>query len=664
MRNNLFILLLLSIASNLCGQSLDANNRLSIKLSDGTTINLIGKAKEMPTSASAINSNPASNEYYYMPANLRLGKKPDGTPEFLLVKYTTDKDASLGGVQGAIIHFLIEWGLTAEQRKELEIKLKETLAQNPTSGGIFKSFINVRTGEPKILGPVPLISNVGSFDIVSASLSDVKMIKSGVAPTSEQSKAGVAAKLDKNVAQLFLATLEKSKSIADLSLEMRFNYAAKIPAIKGTITIDWTKVEHYFDETVFKKSSDGVDFAWWEKSVTSSQRDSIYSKMLESKTINIALDLGGNTAEEQAAVQKMSEIFMTTFSNMIASGESQTATLPANSAEDSGETRNNNINDALEKNRASNMSIDLRKIINKSQKKTEVIKLNQRMNSTFSTTLSANLFDWYNQARDNKDCVYAVNLNDPFFDHRYINFILDLDAKDIFDNEVNYVTVNVRKKRDEGNAYQDRIVIDKKALVEKGANYTLMYARGQDQNPDTYEYQTQWSLRGGNIFPKIPIWEKGEWVGVTLYPPVKPMNIEFEANLDVLKEMNISRVTLQIRYKKFGEEIEDNLNVSPAQGQSLVNRILYSDKDTKGYVYRLVFNHVEEGKLVMPWSSKINDNYVFATIPEDFKDKTSSLFEQAKKLGKEINIKDGKIPSTDSIIDTFKEIFNTVKSKQ
>lgn len=662
MRINILIIFCSFLANSTFGQALDANNTMTIKLKDGTSVNLIGKAKEMPVGASTSNTNPASNEYYYMPTNLKLSKKADGTPEFLLVKYTTDKDASLGGVQGAIIHFLVEWGLDVEQRKELELKLKEKLPNLPKTGGFFNSITNIRAGEPKILGAIPLISNVGTFDIISASLADVKLIKSGLAPTTEQSKAIVAAKLDKNVAQLFLATLDKSKSIADLSLEMRFNYAAKIPAIKGTITVDWSKVENYFEQSEFKKASDGMDFLWWEKSISASQRDSMYSKMIENKTINIALDLGGNTAEEQAAIQKISEIFMTSFTNMIASSSSSTTSLSGNSLETPADARENNINAMLDKNRASNMKIDLRKISNKSQKKVEVITLNQRMNSTFTTSLSANLFDWYNQTRDNSKCVYAINLNDPFFDHRYINFILDLDAKDIFDNEVNYVTVNVRKKRDQGNTYQDRIVIDKKTLSEKGSNYTLMYARGEDKNPDVYEYQTQWSLRGGNIFPTVPIWDKGEWVGVTLYPPVKPMNIEFEANLDVLKEMNVSRVTLQIRYKKFGVETEDNLNISPAQGQPLVNKILYADKDTKGYVYRLVFNHTEEGKLILPWSSKINDNYVFATIPEDLKDKTSSLFEQAKKLGKETSIKEGKIPAADTIIDTFKEIFNAVKN--
>ena len=113
-----------------------------------------------------------------------------------------------------------------------------------------------------------------------------------------------------------------------------------------------------------------------------------------------------------------------------------------------------------------------------------------------------NLASWYDAVRDNPKCVAAVNLNDPFFQHRDIHFILDLDAKDMFEQAVNYVTVNVRKKRSTGNPFEDRVTIDAKYVKEKGINATMTYARGEDKNPDAYEYQTQWSLRGGRVAPE------------------------------------------------------------------------------------------------------------------------------------------------------------------
>ncbi len=100
-------------------QSLDPDNRVSITLDDGTEVTLLGRAKTGQ-------NNNFTGEYYYLPVGLRLSSRPDGVPEFLFMKYTTEKDASAGGVQGAIMHFLMQWGLTAQQEIELESKLNPT----------------------------------------------------------------------------------------------------------------------------------------------------------------------------------------------------------------------------------------------------------------------------------------------------------------------------------------------------------------------------------------------------------------------------------------------------------------------------------------------------------------------------------------------------------
>lgn len=659
-----FLFSFCTIQSN--AQELDANNRLTIALNDGTKVNLIGKA--MP-----IGSETVSNDFYYLPTNLRLAKKPDGTPEFLFVKYTTEKDATVGGVQGAIIHFLIEWGLSPEQRKEAEQKLKELLGTGkvPNKGFLY-SFMDmnrISTGNARIMGPVELLSNEGSFQIRSATLSDVKLIQSGRAPTTEGAKAIVAAKMDKNAAQLLAATLDKTKSIADLSLDMYFFYNAKIPAIKGNVTIDWSKVKEVYSKNKatkdFEEKRSGVAGTYVENTLTYDEMETFYNTCRQYKAVNVSIDLGGRTQIEQEASAKIGELFMQTFANYIS--DKKFDEKESNNSNDD-EIKKSNA-DQVQKlkdqaNAAHNYTINVSKFNRHVSTGFETINLNQRINSSFFTTLTGNLLNWYEPVKNNKNCVYAVNLNDPFYDHRIINFILDLDGKEMFETEANYVTVNVRKKRDKGNSFADRIVIDKKYLTEKGSNSTVTYARGEDTNPDVFEYQMQWSLRGGNIFPPVPLWEKGEWAGITLAPPVKPRLIEFEANLEQLKEMGISRATLQVRYKKFNEEIEENLHVSPAQGQALVSKNIFTDKDTKGYVYRLVLNHTTEGKLVLPWSAKTADNYVFATIPPDLKDKSSKIFQEAKKIGSIIKSADGKVPSTETVIDTFKEIFDIVKTKK
>ena len=119
----IFVLLISTTAhETLMGQILDYQNRLSVVLDDGTTVILYGKASSdrMTGSVSvsnqynfrsqnsrigrwgAINNVYSSiapitytddyyytSEYYYLPTNLRLSKREDGTPEFrgLLMTY-------------------------------------------------------------------------------------------------------------------------------------------------------------------------------------------------------------------------------------------------------------------------------------------------------------------------------------------------------------------------------------------------------------------------------------------------------------------------------------------------------------------------------------------------------------------------------------------------
>ena len=81
-------------------QLLDYQNKVEVVLNDGIKMVMYGRANSLSTTF--------SEEYYYLPVNLKLGVKPDGTPEFLFVKYTTEEKADQGGTQGAIMHFLME----------------------------------------------------------------------------------------------------------------------------------------------------------------------------------------------------------------------------------------------------------------------------------------------------------------------------------------------------------------------------------------------------------------------------------------------------------------------------------------------------------------------------------------------------------------------------
>jgi len=290
------------------------------------------------------------------------------------------------------------------------------------------------------------------------------------------------------------------------------------------------------------------------------------------------------------------------------------------------------------------------------QRKISFFDLNVRLPVRHPLQVVGNLGSWYHAVQDNPKCVASVNLNDPFFQHRDIHFILDLDAKEMFESAVNYVTVNVRKKRTAGNPFEDHVTIDAKYLQEKGINASVTYARGEDKNPDVYQYQAQWSLRGGVVYPKSPGWQTGSWEGVTLAPPVMPRTIEVEGGLEDMAANNITRITVQVHYPKFGEEVEENISVSPVQGQALVSKKIFMDRGAKGYAYRIIANHKTEGKLVLPWSARIGDDYIYATIPPELFADNSSLKAAAKDAAKDL-INSAK----ERVLDRFKELVGSGK---
>jgi hypothetical protein len=578
---------------------LDDENKIDVVLKDNTHVTLYGQATSTPGLKTA--------NYYYMPVNLHLSQRPDGTPEFLFLKFTTEKRADQGGVNGGLMHFLMEWGLTPDQEKELGEAIKE---KNPKA---------------VLMGAVPLEAETGdggSFQIISGTLSDDKMatklVSSGKAPLVPGGKCAAASRLTAEGAQLLAASFEKARSITDLSIALNFGYTTLTPAARGTITFDWSKLETHFDslgaaysrkQTSTSKSGGSFLFFSWdsykpEYSYSYDEMHKHYDYLVESQVVKIQFD--ELVSDERVA--KVREAFFQYFLNAMAEPAPPSQPAPASDKE---------------KQNSPNIQYGDRYVYKKQSferafsQKTKRISLNYRMAIRRPFQLVGNLASWYDGVRDNPKCVAAVNLNDPFFAHRDINFILDLDAKDMFEQEANYVTVNVRKKRSTGNPFEDHVTIDSKYLKDHGINATVTYARADDKDADVYEYQAQWSFRGGMVYPPAPAWEKGSWEGVTLAAPIVPRTIEVEGDLDAMKASDITRITAQVHYQKFGQEVEENFSLSPAKNEPLVSKKIFMDRDSKGYAYRLIVDHKTDGKMATAWSAKVADDYIYAAIPKE-----------------------------------------------
>ena len=641
-------------------QILDSENKVGVTLSDGTQVIAYGRANTV--SSAAYGKKQFSSEYYYLPTNLRLSQKTDGTPEFIFVKYTTEETVDAGGVQGALMHFLMEWGLTPAQEAELQDKIKEKLGDLKNTNPRYASVQN-----PKVLGPADLKADVEgeTFSIISGTLSNEQftptLSTSGRAALLPGSKMAVATIMEKNGAQLMAATFEKARSITDISLHLRFQFQVLTPSVDGKIVVDWTMVDSLYQQYKRDYSHTDKDDGTMPASnslkddiITDNIKDSLYQSLTEVKAVQIDLD---QLQADDPVTQEVTQLFLDYFLSAVSEKEFN---LP-----ESGEVQPMpQGKDEVDQN-LYRYHFDAQRMQVKSRKGKETYNLNMRIPVVKEVTITENLASWYDQVKHNKSCVTSVNLNDPFFQHREINLILDAQAEEMFGDEVNAVSVDIRKRRSNGNDFQDAITIDQNTLAN-GTLASLTYARGGDRSPDVYEYRTSWNLRG-NIYPENPRWEKGDWKGINLTAPVSPRNIMFEGDLNELKEMDIPRATLQVRYQKFGREVETNIPLTVSQGIPLVEKTIYTDKDTRGYVYRLILTHKRAGKLVLPWESKINDDYVYAIIPEELRDEESSVFQTALQTAREMMApttqQEGEVAQGQTVLEGFAEIFDVIKKK-
>jgi hypothetical protein len=601
---------------------LDDDNRLTLTLSDNTPITLIGVAGSTGTEK--------TKQYYYLPANLRLAARPDSTPEFLFLKFTTEARAENGGVSGGLMHFLMQWGLTLDQESDLKEKLKK-VDPNAT-----------------LMGAVPMEADgdAGSFQIVSATLSDNKMttalVNSGKAPLVPGGKAAAAARLSAEGAQLLATTLEKQRSITDVSIGLNFSYTVLTPAVNATMTMDWSKLQKEGTtlNADYKRTTTGYDCGFWscdaQYSYSYKEVKDQFDFLVQKQVIKLQFD--EMLSDDRLA--KVRETFLQLFLNSIAEPAPAPPPPPAAAGDDKGpNTRQGNGYVVRQSALKTSM-----------QQGTRVISLKARLAMKKPYTIVGNLGSWYDGVRNNPQCVAAVNLNDPFYQHRDIHFILDMDAKDLFEQQANYVTINVRKKRSAGNPFEDRVTIDQNFIKDKGVNAMVTYARGEDSNPDAYEYQTQWSFRGGVVWPTNPTWIKGGWEGVTLAAPVAARSIDVESDLDAMKTAGITRITVQVHYPRLGQEVEENISVSPVRNEALVSRKIFMDRDARGYVYRLIIDSKTDGKLAMPWSAKMGDDYVYAAVPKDVLD-VPTLKIEAQNAAKTIMAS-----AKDRVLDKFNEL--------
>jgi hypothetical protein len=478
----------------------------------------------------------------------------------------------------------------------------------------------------------------------------------------------VAATLDKNGAQLLAATFEKTRSITDVSLDLRFQYEVLTPAVEGKITVNWESIDSMYQKfrrDYKHKDIDGTTLpkhnSLKDDIITDSTKEELYQVLRESKAVDIKLDVLKPT---DPVAQEVTKAFMDYFLNSISDQE-----FNKDGEGEKFKAKDYKTDDEYQPpTDLYQYHVNRERLQYKKKSGQETFDLKLRIPTVKDATLTENLASWYDGVKNNKACVGSVNLNDPFFQHRDINVILDLEAEEIMGKEVNFANVEIRKKRNGAgeNDFSTSVTYDRKLLEKEGNRVVVSYSKGQDEAPEVYEYKVQWSLRGGMTFPKNDTtWTKGSWQGLTLAPPVKPKTIRFEADLEELKESGVKNVTLQVRYQKFHQEAETNISINASNPEPFTEKMIFMDRTAKGYAYRMVFHHKDLGPVATDWEAKVNTDYAYATIPQELRNKDAKWLEKAKEAASIILTTDanGNVSPEQQVLNKFSKVLDVVIDK-
>lgn len=192
------LLIFIAFAFSVNAQILDESKEITILLSDSTEVKIYKKANAF---------DELLNEYYYLPSHLKFSTTKNKESEFSLLTYNDNE-----GYEGAILHFLVTWGLTKEQREEAEIALRNEQGEDAQLMGAVTPELDQEHTQLYIKGTSPLV------EILNKSATTI-----GSVPMFSNSKTASSFKLNNSDADTLKIAIENNtEDLKDIFLSMNF----------------------------------------------------------------------------------------------------------------------------------------------------------------------------------------------------------------------------------------------------------------------------------------------------------------------------------------------------------------------------------------------------------------------------------------------------------
>ncbi len=154
-----------------------------------------------------------------------------------------------------------------------------------------------------------------------------------------------------------------------------------------------------------------------------------------------------------------------------------------------------------------------------------------------------------------KDCFRMINLDDPLYKQREILAFIDGTNTTDFGEYINFVSVLLKKKHENGDITQREIRIDRKNF-DNGNNFKFdPYGWKGDKNRSKwleYDFKATWSFFGGHEV-STP-WTKREAGSISLSPPFQKKDIYIETDDSVVDENDVRFAEVKIYYNQGEKE--------------------------------------------------------------------------------------------------------------
>ncbi len=575
-------------------------------------------------------------KYYYLPRYPRLAKKDDGSYEFLCLKYKSDKVENSGGLFHALIEFSLEDSVLQFCNSELQkivpgakvagqVPLREAKKDDKSDDDVQSSFEIVSA----------ILTNKNGKDAMTRSV-----VSSGHAPFTPGSKAAVAALL--NTAGSTLLWNSFTGPTTDVSIGINGYYEAMTRAYNATVTADMRIVYRHFSE-----------MSSVQKNYDKTQIRRVLDTLMKKGTIKVEVadrsaGLDVKTSDMEGILSmittKLTELMFDSKTGWSANPEIEDPNLGFNPKGRQGE-RTGAISEAI--GAIGDMTADVMaampvvgwfsrkrntnpkyitdnqyvlKDITKIRSNTFYLNLSKSVSIKVPYHTAGNLNTLFDRLGNDKNYFRIVNMDDPDFEDAKVVVQVDGEYTEAFDDIINFVTVNLRKKYPGGQSdVTKQLLINSKDLKKDVTLKEIIYPRlGIKTDWQNYEYQVMWSFRGLPNPVRIPAnenqWLKGNQLGISLVPPLVKDVIELDADRQLFMSNGIASVSINFASVMAGERKVVRSVVLRADDKSSTSKIIiYHDKGSP-VVYQPTWYSKENGTAVMDMQV-LNGYYIFLLPP-------------------------------------------------